>query len=119
MPYTCQPLTIVNVVSSSNHAHDTAASGTANAPVTLAAMPLFQRECQVHSTVKGLFYTTAAVSVLGGVCSLWYLTLLWSSRYVYFNAGLRRTLGDPGDLVGEQYSAADRNDAAPDQLTAS
>lgn len=74
---------------------------------------------KVHSTVKGLFYTTAAVSVLGGVCSLWYLTLLWSSRYVYFNAGLRRTLGDPGDLVGEQYSAADRNDAAPDQLTAS
>ncbi|KAH6926528.1 hypothetical protein HPB50_019406 [Hyalomma asiaticum] len=71
---------------------------------------------KVHSTVKGLFYTTAALSVLGGVCSLWYLTLLWSSRYVYFNAGLRRTVGDPGDLVGEQYSADDRNDA-PAQLT--
>lgn len=71
---------------------------------------------QVHSTVKGLFYTTAALSVLGGVCSLWYLTLLWSSRYVYFNAGLRRTVGDPGDLAGEQYSADDRNDA-PAQLT--
>lgn len=74
---------------------------------------------QVSSTVKGLFYTTATVAVLGGVCSLWYLTLLWSSRYVYFNAGLRRTLGDPGDLVGEQYSASDHNDAAPEQLTVS
>ncbi|KAH7942205.1 hypothetical protein HPB49_021882 [Dermacentor silvarum] len=77
---------------------------------------------QVHSTVKGLFYTTAAVSVLGGVCSLWYLTLLWSSRYVYFNAGLRRTLVDPlpggGDMAGEQYSAAEaeHNDAPPRRL---
>ncbi|KAH8028913.1 hypothetical protein HPB51_020491 [Rhipicephalus microplus] len=74
---------------------------------------------KVNSTVKGLFYTMATVAVLGGVCSLWYLTLLWSSRYVYFNAGLRRTLGDPGDLVGEQYSASDHNDAAPEQLTVS
>lgn len=82
---------------------------------------------QVRSTVKGLFYTTASVSALGGVCSLWYLTLLWSSRYVYFNAGLRRSRnpGDPlpggGDLAGEQYSAdqlehGTDSDSAPRRL---
>lgn len=66
---------------------------------------------QVRSSVKGLFYTSASLSAFGGVCSLWYLTLLWSSRYVYFNAGLRRSLvadqplGACGDLGGEQFSA--------------
>ncbi|KAH9359485.1 hypothetical protein HPB48_000665 [Haemaphysalis longicornis] len=65
----------------------------------------------VRSSVKGLFYTSASLSAFGGVCSLWYLTLLWSSRYVYFNAGLRRSLvadqplGACGDLGGEQFSA--------------
>ncbi|XP_065282587.1 uncharacterized protein [Dermacentor albipictus] len=73
---------------------------------------------QVHSTVKGLFYTMAAVSLLGGVCSLWHLTLLWSSRYVYFNAGLRCTLVDPPPGGLEQYSAAEaeQSDGPPRRL---
>ncbi|XP_050038370.1 sarcospan-like [Dermacentor andersoni] len=73
---------------------------------------------QVHSTVKGLFYTMAAVSLLGGVCSLWHLTLLWSSRYVYFNAGLRCTVVDPPPGGLEQYSVAEaeQSDAPPRRL---
>ncbi|CAN8000602.1 unnamed protein product [Ixodes hexagonus] len=66
---------------------------------------------QVHGTVKALFYVSATVSALGGLASVWLLALLWSSRYVYFQAGLR----PPGpadanrdataDILYEQYSA--------------
>lgn len=65
---------------------------------------------QVRGTVKALFYVTASVSAVGGLASVWLLALLWSSRYVYFQAGLRppgpnEANRDAAADVYEQYSA--------------
>lgn len=73
--------------------------------------PLMASQCtQVRGTVKGLFYVTASVSAVGGLASVWLLALLWSSRYVYFQAGLRppgpnEANRDAAADVYEQYSA--------------
>ncbi|XP_064484993.1 sarcospan-like isoform X1 [Ornithodoros turicata] len=57
---------------------------------------------QVGGSIKGLFYTTAAVSVVAGISCLWYLAILWSSRYVYFYSGVAQVKSIPQVL--EQYS---------------
>lgn len=65
---------------------------------------------QVHGSVKALFLTTTSVATLGGLASLGFLAVVWSSRYVYFQAGLRPSLGDQSKGVPdvyEQYSSGD------------
>lgn len=62
---------------------------------------------QVHGSIKGLFYTTAVLSVLASLSCLWYLVILWSSRYVYFYAGMRNASCEVKSIpdVFEQYSS--------------